>query len=108
MVKLLPMTDFQISVGRSMHIRMELAPFYGASYECACGQEHILEPYSQILYQGFWRIVIVCPDDERYLTCVKIKMILMVKFTGLQSISGTRIKTDTDKLLLANLLAQLK
>lgn len=102
------MTEFQISVGRSMHLKMELSPFYGNLYDCACGQQHSLEFYSQILYQGFWRIVVECPDDPSYLTCVKIRMILMVKFIGLSSISGTRIQSDMDKLMIINLLSILR
>ncbi len=91
-----------------MHMRMDISPFCENLYECSCGQQHVLKSYSRILYQGFYRIVIECPDDPAYLTCVKIRMILMAKFIGLTSISGTKVSTDTDKFLLANLMKILR
>lgn len=107
MVTLLPMHEFLSSFGRAMNVRMNLSPYYGHSYECACGQTHPVEFYSELLCQGYWRVITVCPNDSNYLTNIKIRRIFIFKFLGFQSLNGTYIELPADKLLLTQVLAEL-
>ena len=96
MVKLLPTEQFIESIGRAMKVRMDLSLYYGNQFECACGKEHKFDYRTKLLCQGYWRVVMVCPDDESHLTNVKIKMFLMVK-EDLRALLAITCKTKMKK-----------
>ena len=107
MVKLLPTEQFIESIGRAMKVRMDLSLYYGNQFECACGKEHKFDYRTKRLCQGYWRVVMVCPDDESHLTTVKIKMFLMVKFRGFESIAGHHMQDENEKMALFTVFRSL-
>lgn len=108
MVPLLPMEKFLTSFGRMMRLRMDVSPYFGHEYECACGARHKLDYHIELLCQGYWKVIAVCPDDPDYLTTVKIHMLLMVKFLRLKGVNGTRIDAEDDYQLLCGVFRSLK
>lgn len=80
-----------------MAVRMDTTQFNGGHFECACGQAHEYNFRTNSLCQGYFKFVVVCPDDSNLLTCLKAKMFLMTKFKGFKSLSGYRIESDEDK-----------
>lgn len=101
------MLSFLETLGNVMRVRMNLSLFSG-DYDCACGKKHFYDPFTKLLCQGKWKVLMQCPDDPNFLTYVKVNMFLMVKFRGFQSLSGYHIKNDEEKELLYNTFDSLK
>lgn len=108
MIKIVPMQDFLSSIGRAKREGMDLSLYHGHPYECACGKTHALDFFTELLCHAYWEVVAACPDDPHYLTRVKVKMFLMVKFLGFEGVLGTRINSEADKHLLIYTIAQLR
>jgi len=96
-----------ISFGRAMRNGMDLSMYNGNPYECACGSTHTFEFNTETLCHGFWRVVAVCPDDPDYLTHVKVRMFLMMKFLGFKGVNGTHLSSDDDRAFLKHIVEQL-
>ena len=108
MVELLSTPKFMVSFGRAMLMRMDISGYYGNEYECSCGNSHTIDAFSYILCQGYWRVMVVCPEDENYITSVKVRMFLMAKFLGFRSLNGVYMQTHEERVLLASWLARLR
>jgi hypothetical protein len=96
-------TDF----GRVAKNRMNLST-YNDGFRCACGETHWFDDSIRVFCQGYWKIVIFCPSDPTYLTSIKIKTLLGVKFRGFETLDVTQIKTEEDRLTLLVLRDALK
>jgi hypothetical protein len=104
---IIPTEQFLLSFGKSLRDGMDLSLYYGNNYRCACGELHTIEFYTKILCHGFWRLMVVCPIDPSTITHVKVRMFLMVKFLGFQSINGTHLQSTHDHSLMGFFLAHL-
>ncbi len=93
------MYAFLESIGVAMRVRMNLS-LYDGDFDCACGKKHHYGSHIKLLCQGKWRVVMECPDNPDYLTCVKIKMFMMAKFKGFESLSGYCIQNEVERQLL--------
>ena len=98
---------FVESIGIAMKVRMDLSLYHGY-YDCACGKKHQDGQHIRLLCQGKWLVVMECPENSDYLTCVKIKMFMMVKFKGFESLSGYHIQNDEERLLLHSTFNNLR
>lgn len=98
---------FLESIGTAMRVRMDLS-LYDGSYNCACGKIHHYGYRTNLLCQGYWRVVMECPENPDYLTCVKIKMFMMMKFKGFESLAGYHIQDDEDRLILHTVFNSLR
>jgi hypothetical protein len=101
------MDAFLESIGVAIKVRMDLS-LYDGDYNCACGKSHHYGYHVNLLCQGKWRVVMECPENPDYLTCVKIKMFMMVKFKGFESLSGYHIQSDKDRVLLHSAFNSLR
>jgi len=108
MVTLLPMDKFIFSFGRMKRVGMDLSIYYGHEFECACGFNHELDDNTELLCQGFWKVMAVCPDRQDHITAIKIRMFLMVKFLGFKSINGARICAEDDLQMVKIMLHYLR
>jgi hypothetical protein len=93
------MEGFLNSLGNVMSVRMNLS-LYEGEFDCACGKKHEFGNHIRLLCQGSWSVVMECPDDADYLTYVKIKMFLMVKFKGFKKLSGYHVKNERENSIL--------
>ena len=90
--------EFFASIGNMMAVRMNMS-MYNGFYECACGEKHMYTPLTNLLAQGKWRVVMECPNDNKYFTNVEIKTgFLGVGFKGFNSISGFECKNNDERL----------
>lgn len=108
MTHLIPMEKFLIKVGRAMHNRMDLSPYWAQPYQCACGLTHRLSPADRILMQGFWRVVTPCPDNETHFSLIKIKMFSFKANSSLVYKTGTKIGSECEMQLLLAMLSMLR
>lgn len=108
MVTLLPMQEFLSTFGQAMRVRINLSPYDGHPFDCACGAVHSIESCKELLCQGYRRVIAVCPDNSNYLTNIKVQTFLIFKFLGFKSLNGTLISTEEDEELLRYVLAQLR
>ena len=106
-MKINNMDNFLESIGIAMRVRMDLS-LYDGDFECACGKRHRYGPHINLLCQGKWRVVMECPENPDYLTCVKIKMFMMVKFKGFESLSGYHIQNEEERLILHSTFNSLR
>lgn len=87
-VPLLPLAKFAecTSLGRAN--RMNVAPYVGHPFQCACGQTHAFDASASPVLRELsgMRLVIACPTSE-YVTCVKVQGIM--RFEGFASLFGT-------------------
>lgn len=107
-VKLLPLEDFLSSFGNAMRNRMDLTPYYGHWYQCACGGEHVMDDRTLLVLQGYWKVMAICPEDPTYFTNIKVQMFMMVKFKGFKSLCGTRVTSGYDQQLLMSVVDHLR
>lgn len=73
---------------------------YNDGFLCACGETHWFDAGINVLCQGYWKIVVFCPNDPTYLTSLKIKTILGVKFKGFKTLDVSHVSTEEDRLTL--------
>ncbi len=73
--------------------QMNMAPYEGHPFECACGETHKFyeDTVSVIRELPKMRLVFVCPEDE-HVTCVKVKGIL--RFKGFEALFGAICPVD--------------
>lgn len=89
--------DFRDFMGPAKPNTMDLTPYAGHRWDCACGKTH---PYTLMVknpIQGIWKVVMQCPDNSTYLTCVKVKMKMWVKFEGFESLFGLKLSQEEAK-----------
>lgn len=88
------MEDFGKAAPNTMNMSI-----YRDNFQCACGRSHWFDESIQIVCQGgIMKIMVVCPDDPSNITSVKIKTFMVVKFKGFESLAGTRVANDQDRI----------
>jgi hypothetical protein len=101
-------TNFISNIGGFARVNLHLEMYVNNDYECACGEVHTFDYDSEILCQGAWKLVLECPNNKEYITCVKLKSkFLGMGFAGFDSLFGTKLlknKTnDFDNIDMDNL-----
>lgn len=95
-MEIIPFAQFANRVADGRPNQMNMSPYVGHAFACACGGTHsfgVGDMYVQregvVLRElSGRRLVFECPKSE-HLTCVKLKGIL--RFKGFQSLFGTRL-----------------
>lgn len=101
-MKMLPFAQFAQDFGRAIKPTMNMS-IYRDNFRCACGQSHWFDERIEIVCEGLMKVLLVCPQDEDYLTSVKIKTFMVIKFKGFESLAGTHISGPQDRLALNTL-----
>jgi hypothetical protein len=91
--------DFAHNFGRAAKPTMNMS-IYRDNFNCACGQSHWFDEYVNIICEGLMKVMVTCPQDDSYITSLKIKTFMMVKFKGFESLAGTRLANDNDRQAL--------
>jgi hypothetical protein len=81
---------------------------YRDYFQCSCGENHWFDERINILYQGYWKVVVRCPNDADYLTSLKIKTFMVVKFKGFESLAGTQLENQEEREMLRGYLMLLR
>jgi hypothetical protein len=66
---------------------------YRDTFKCACGKSHWFDEEIDIVCEGPFKVMVVCPDDPAFLTALKIKTFMVFKFKGFVSIAGTHLNS---------------
>lgn len=98
-MRMLEFEPFLRDFGNAGRLTMNMS-IYRDNYQCACGKAHWFDEYANIVCQGFYKVMIVCPEDPAYVTTVKIKTVLGFAFKGFESLAGTRMRNDGELLAL--------
>jgi hypothetical protein len=74
-------------------------------FSCPCGDKHVMEiePLSSYRVKILrelpkMRLVLVCPNDSRYLTIIEIKGFL--RFKGFETLFGTILNDTEDEMIM--------
>jgi hypothetical protein len=92
--------DFGRDFGRAAKPTMNMS-IYRDNFDCACGRSHWFDERINVICEGLMKVMVTCPDDESYLTSVKIKTFMVVKFKGFESLAGTRLANESDRQALS-------
>jgi len=85
-------TYFIINIGGFKRCDLHLEMYVNNDYECACGEKHTFTYDSEILCQGAFKLVLECPNNKEYVTCIKLKSkFLGFGFSGFQTLFGTKL-----------------
>lgn len=99
-MKLMPSEDFWKDFGNAARQTMNLS-IYRDGFECSCGKKHWFDESIDVICQGWGqKLVVICPDDSAYLTSLKIKTFMVFKFKGFESLAGTHLTSQADKVCL--------
>lgn len=93
---------FMDDFGRAAPNTMNLS-VYRDNFRCACGQDHWFDESIDVVCQGLMKLMVVCPRDPSYITSIKIRMFLLVKFKGFESLAGTRLEDESDVAIFEQL-----
>lgn len=99
-MKILTFERFIADFGKITKHRMNMS-MYSDSFECACGSTHWFDQPIEIIGDGFWKVIVVCPDTGRHITSLKIKTTFGFGFKGFDSLAGAMLETPDDLLLLS-------
>lgn len=99
-MKMLSFEDFAHNFGRAAKPTMNMS-IYRDNFACACGRSHWFDERINIICEGLMKVMVTCPDDDSYLTSLKIKTFMMVKFKGFESLAGTRLANENDRQALS-------
>ena len=99
-MKMMTFEKFAEYFGKAGPNAMDMS-IYRDSFQCACGRAHWFDESIEIICQGFMKVMVTCPVDPTYITSLKIKTFMMVKFKGFDSLAGSHISTEEDALAFA-------
>lgn len=94
-MKLLNQEDFIYAVGTIMPPQMNMSVYEGHNFKCSCGSTHAYDSRIKLLAEGRMRVVLQCPANPQYFTCIKMKM-SWLKFKGFEYVCGHKEETDED------------
>ncbi len=84
--------EFISNIGGFGRCTLCLETYVNHHYECACGEVHTFNYDSNIICQGVWKLILECPNNREYITCVKLKSkFLGIGFSGFESLFGTKL-----------------
>ena len=64
--------------------RANMGPYFGKSYDCACGKSHNIDASTSVIRElSGMRFVIVCPERDNFYTRIKISGLFNIKITSL-------------------------
>jgi len=105
--------NFIANIGGFKICDLYLEMYANNDYECACGEIHTFNYDSEILCQGAFKLILECPNNKEYITCVKLKSkFLGFGFSRFESLFGTKLsqnkasdfkEIDIDNVDLANI-----
>ncbi len=83
---------------------LNLSSYFNHEYKCSCGEIHTFLNANSVICQGAWKLVLECPNNKEYITCVKLKSkFLGMGFSGFESLYGAKLsqtsKEPEDSLL---------
>jgi hypothetical protein len=83
---------FITKIGPFKMCDLQLSMYVNNYYECACGEQHLFTYDSEILCQGAWKLILECPNNKEYVTCVKLKSkFLVFGFSRFVTLFGTKL-----------------
>ncbi|AXQ95516.1 hypothetical protein LV780_18050 [Cereibacter azotoformans] len=89
--------------GKLTRHRMNMSMYTG-SFECACGESHWFDEHRiDIIGDGFWKVLVVCPRTGRHVTSLKIKTTFGFGFKGYESLAGAELSTEEEMVMLQTL-----
>ena len=97
-MKLLDPIDFFSETLGGRPSQMNTSVYNGYPFECACGQIHEFDSSQIEVLRELtkMRLVLVCPVNDGYITCVKIKG--WFRFKGFESLIGTKVEEELDPI----------
>ena len=103
-MRMLPVRSFLESFDSKMsRNKMDLS-LYEGYWDCACGQRHYMIQQRNIICQGFWKVMVRCPNDPNTITAVKVNTkFLGMKFKDYESTAGTVVSSEEERSLLTAL-----
>ncbi len=99
------MFEFLALIGKPTRNRIDLNTYYGHTFRCACGYTHIFDTNIEVLCEGYWRLILSCPVDNRFITNARARMILIQEYGGLAAGYGACINNPTDQAELHTFMA---
>lgn len=102
-VRVLPLVEQLELFGKSIAPVMDMS-VYVSSFDCACGSSHILDGTVSLLREGSMKVLALCPKDPTYIVTINIKTFLGIKFKGLETTIGSRIRTIRERQQVATLI----
>jgi hypothetical protein len=89
--------NFIANIGGFGVCNLHLELYVNNDYTCACGEVHTFNYDSEILCQGAFKLILECPNNKEYITCVKLKSkFLGLGFSGFESLFGTKLSQNKD------------
>ena len=99
LMRMMRFDDFANDFGRAAKPTMNMS-IYRDNFQCACGQSHWFDERIDIVCEGLMKVMVICPKDASYVTSLKIKTFMIVKFKGFESLAGTQITSIEDRAAL--------
>ena len=89
-MRLLPAPDFFAVTMDGRPHKMDMRDYEGHTFQCACGRTHVFysDQVKVVKELSKMRLVVQCPDQSTYLTCVKASGLFW--FKRLKSLYGVR------------------
>ncbi len=87
-MKNIELNSFLTDFGNAITPQMNMS-IYRDNFQCSCGTTHWFDECIDILAEGRRKVMVACPEQPNYLTALKIKTFMLVKFQGFESLSGT-------------------
>lgn len=96
-MQLLSSSDFFTETSNGRFSKMKTEIYDGKPFQCACGKTHFFYTgdVGVVREVFFMKLVVECPDQPNFLSCIKIKGLFRYKF---ESLLGTKIEDGTDVL----------
>lgn len=94
-MRMLGFEAFLADFGKASRLTMNMS-IYRDRYQCACGNTHWFDEHADIVCQGFYKVMVTCPNDPAYVTAIKIKTVLGFAFKGFESLAGTQVRAPSE------------
>lgn len=102
------LSEFLVLIGKPRLNQIHHATYYGHTFRCACGFAHIFDNNTNVLCEGYLRLILACPVNPQYLTNVRTRLYCIELCGGLEGAFGTQLESIDDQAAVDSLITSLK
>lgn len=90
--------EFITTLKKFRKCTLNLSSYFNHHYECSCGEIHRFLNANSVICQGAWKLVLECPENKEYITCIKLKSKFFgIGFSEFESIYGVKLSKNSQK-----------
>ncbi|MDA8740767.1 hypothetical protein N9M73_06545 [Rhodobacteraceae bacterium] len=106
-MRLKSVDEFLEDFGLTAKPRMNVS-IYQADYQCGCGKIHWFNGDEYIICEGYYKVMVYCPEGAAFVNSLKIKTFMLFKFKGFETLASAKLQTEEDVATITTLASYVR